>query len=185
MKIAVLVSNDLSFDQRVRKTCQVLVDAGHEVVLVGRLLSDSVPYEGPGSAIRLPLRHTSGVFFYAELQFALWTWLKTADIDAVWSNDLDTLLPALRISRRRNIRIVYDSHEYFTEAAGLTGHPLRRFVWLTIERYCIPKLNKMELHLPVYFIPCRPALSLHVLVVEVYRGLIVLSLGNVCFYLTL
>ena len=143
MKIAVLVSNDLSFDQRVRKTCKVLVDAGHEPILVGRLLSDSEPYDGPGSAIRFPLKHTSGMFFYAELQIALWKWLKTADIDAVWANDLDTLLPAVLISRRRKLRIVYDSHEYFTEAAGLTGRPLRRLVWLTIEKYCIPKLNKM------------------------------------------
>jgi glycosyltransferase involved in cell wall biosynthesis len=143
VKIAVLVSNDLSFDQRVRKTCEVLVDAGHEPILVGRLLSDSQPYEGPGSAIRFPLKHTSGLFFYAELQRTLLKWLKTADVDAVWANDLDTLLPAIIISRRRKLRIVYDSHEFFTEAAGLTGRPLRRLVWLTIEKYCIPKLSKM------------------------------------------
>ncbi|MDA0568713.1 MAG: glycosyltransferase [Bacteroidetes bacterium] len=143
MKIAVLVSNDLSFDQRVRKTCKVFVDAGHEPILVGRLLSDSKPYDGPGSAVRFALKRSSGMFFYAELQWALWKWLKGADIDAVWANDLDTLLPALLVSRRRKLRLVYDSHEYFTEAAGLTGRPLRRWVWLTIERYCIPKLKKM------------------------------------------
>ena len=143
MKIAVLVSNDLSFDQRVRKTCRVLVDAGHEPILVGRLLSDSTPYEGPGSALRFPLKYSSGIFFYAELQWSLWKWLKTADIDAIWANDLDTLFPAVLISRRRKLRIVYDSHEYFTEAAGLTGRPWRRWVWLTIEKYCIPKLKKM------------------------------------------
>ena len=37
MKIAVLVSNDLSFDQRVKKTA-VLEDAGHKIFLVGREL---------------------------------------------------------------------------------------------------------------------------------------------------
>lgn len=143
MKIAVLVSNDLSFDQRVRKTCKVLVDAGHEPILVGRMLSESAPYDGPGSAIRFSLRHSSGVFFYAELQWTLWKWLKTADIDAIWANDLDTLLPAVLVSKSRKLSIVYDSHEYFTEAAGLTGRPLRRRVWLTIEKYCISRLKKM------------------------------------------
>ena len=35
-RIAVLVSNDLTFDQRVRKTCDTLRRAGHEPVLIGR-----------------------------------------------------------------------------------------------------------------------------------------------------
>ena len=58
MKIAVLVSNDLSFDQRVKKTCAVLEDAGHEIFLVGRELENSVSYEGPGTATRLQLKNT-------------------------------------------------------------------------------------------------------------------------------
>jgi glycosyltransferase involved in cell wall biosynthesis len=36
---------------------------------------------------------------------------------------------------------VYDSHEYFTEAAGLTGRRLQKGVWLTIEKFIFPKLK--------------------------------------------
>ena len=39
--------------------------------------------------------------------------------------------------------VVYDSHEFFTEAAGLTNAPLKRLVWLMIEKYTVPKLGQM------------------------------------------
>jgi glycosyltransferase involved in cell wall biosynthesis len=143
MRIAVLVSNDLSFDQRVKKTCRVLEAAGHEVLLVGRELPESVPYEGPGTATRLKLKNKRGVRFYAELQRALIKWLKGVDVDAIWANDLDTLLPAVVVGKKKGIRVVYDSHEFFTEAAGLTDAPLKRWVWLMIEKYTVPKVGSM------------------------------------------
>ena len=143
MKIAVLVSNDLSFDQRVKKTCAVLEDAGHEIFLVGRELENSVSYEGPGTATRLQLKNTRGGKFYAELQMALIKWLKGADVDAIWSNDLDTLYPAVKVGRKRGLPVVYDSHEFFTEAAGLTNAPIKRWVWLMLERMTVPHLGQM------------------------------------------
>ena len=143
MRIAVLVSNDLSFDQRVKKTCRVLEAAGHEVLLVGRELPESVPYEGPGTATRLKLKNKRGVRFYAELQRSLIKWLKGVDVDAIWANDLDTLLPAVVVGKKKGIRVVYDSHEFFTEAAGLTDAALKRLVWLMIEKYTVPKVGSM------------------------------------------
>ena len=143
LKIAVLVSNDLTFDQRVRKTCEVMIAAGHEPILVGRALPESDPYDGPGSAVRFPLFFKSGPLFYTELQISLLKWLGKAEIDRIWANDLDTLLPSIVVGRHRKIPVVYDSHEFFTEAAGLTGKPLRRKIWLFIEKYCISKLDKM------------------------------------------
>ena len=143
MKVAVLVSNDLTFDQRVRKTCEVMIADGHEPILVGREMPDSIPYEGPGTAVRFPLFFKSGPLFYIELQLALLKWLGSADVDRIWANDLDTLLPSVLVGRHRKLPVVYDSHEFFTEAAGLTGKPLKRKIWLLIEKYCIPKLEKM------------------------------------------
>ena len=143
MRIAVLVSNDLSFDQRVKKTCQVLEDAGHEITLIGRELENSVKYEGPGKAIRFKLKNKRGVRFYWELQQSMIKWLKSAEIDAIWSNDLDTLYPAICVGRKRRLPVVYDSHEFFTETAGLTNAPLKRLVWLILEKITIPKLGQM------------------------------------------
>lgn len=143
MRIAVLVSNDLVHDQRVRKTCQVLRDYGLEVVLVGRKLVDSQPIERPYEVVRFSdLRNVRGAKFYAEINMKLYRWLsKRNDIDAIWANDLDTLWPAFAVARRREIPLIYDSHEYFTEAAGLTGRPFPKWVWCQIERRIFPKLK--------------------------------------------
>lgn len=143
MKIAVLVSNDLSFDQRVQKTCRVLESAGHTVHLLGRELANSVPYEGPGTYTRFKLRFNSGILFYVSLQIALYKWLSRNDYDCIWSNDLDTLLPAVLVGGKMGKPVVYDSHEYFTEAAGLTNAPLKRRIWLAVEKMTIPYLGRM------------------------------------------
>lgn len=143
MKIAVLVSNDLSFDQRVQKTCRVLESAGHTVHLLGRELPNSVPYEGPGTSTRFKLKFNSGVLFYAELQMAIYRWLKKNEFDCIWANDLDTLLPAVLAGGRKGVPVVYDSHEYFTEAAGLTQAPIKRRIWLVVEKMTIPYLGRM------------------------------------------
>jgi len=143
MKIAVLVSNDLVFDQRVKKTCDVLIYNGHQPVLVGRELPDSPTYNGPGTSVRFKMNFNTGFMFYAELQRRLINWLKNADIEAIWANDLDTLLPALIVGRKRGLPVVYDSHEFFTEAAGLTGKPFKRWVWLMIEKYTVPRIGRM------------------------------------------
>lgn len=143
MRIAVLVSNDLSFDQRVQKTCRVLESAGHTVHLLGRELPNSVSYDGPGTCTRFKLNFNSGVLFYAELQMAIYRWLMRNEYDCIWSNDLDTLLPAVLAGGRKGVPVIYDSHEYFTEAAGLTHSPLKRRVWLAIEKMTVPYLGQM------------------------------------------
>ena len=140
--IAVWVSNDLTFDQRVKKTCETLDALGWTPVLVGREMPDSKPWQGPWEAHRLRLSAQHGPLFYASLQLQLHAWLRRneREIDAIWCNDLDTLAPALW---RNTLPVVYDSHEYFTEAAGLTGRPIRRAIWLGIERWAMRKLSCM------------------------------------------
>jgi len=62
-------------------------------------------------------------------------------MDGIWANDLDTLLPAFLVSRIRGIPLVYDSHEFFTESAGLTRRRFQRGVWLAVERCLHPRIR--------------------------------------------
>jgi len=140
-RITVLVSNDLNHDQRVLKTCATLAAEGWEPFLIGREMPGSKPLEVPFEALRLRLPFTRGVGFYAGLQLGMLRALFRARTDAVWANDLDTLLPAFLVSRAKGVPLVYDSHEYFTEAAGLTGRPFQRGVWLQLERAIFPRLD--------------------------------------------
>ena len=140
-RIAVLVSNDLNHDQRVLKTCATLEAEGWTPVLIGRQMPESKPLNVPFEARRLQLPFQRGAGFYAALQIGLLRALFRTDINAIWANDLDTLLPAFLVARAKRLPLVYDSHEYFTEAAGLTGRPLQRGVWLMVERAIFPRLK--------------------------------------------
>lgn len=136
----VLVSNDLTFDQRVRKTSATLEELGWRVSVLGRLMPDSkeVPWTHHAKRVRLPFHR--GVGFYSTLQIAFfWKLLWKKEVDVIWANDLDTLLPAHLVGFMRRIPVVYDSHEYFTEAEGLTGRPFQRSVWLALEKWLLPK----------------------------------------------
>ena len=141
-RIAVWVSNDLTFDQRVKKTCETLEAASWTPVLVGREMPHSFPWDGPWEAHRLRLSAYQGPRFYLSLQRELSKWLRAhaSGLDAIWCNDLDTLAPALHHGQ---LPIIYDSHEFFTEAAGLTGRPMRRAIWLALERWAMRKLPCM------------------------------------------
>ena len=140
-RIAVLVSNDLNHDQRVLKTCATLEAEGWKPVLIGREMPKSKPLQVPFEARRMRLPFKRGAGFYAALQLGLFRALLRTDVDAIWANDLDTLLPAFLMARIKGLPLVYDSHEYFTEAAGLTGRPFQRGVWLMVERAIFPRLK--------------------------------------------
>lgn len=139
-RIAVLVSNDLNHDQRVLKTCATLEAEGWEPILIGREMKESRPLKVPFAAHRLRLPFQRGFGFYAFLQVAMLRALFKVQVEAIWANDLDTLLPAFIAARMKGLPLVYDSHEYFTEAAGLTGRPFQRGVWLQLERSIFPRL---------------------------------------------
>uniref|UniRef100_UPI003561D5F7 glycosyltransferase n=1 Tax=Lutibacter sp. TaxID=1925666 RepID=UPI003561D5F7 len=60
--------------------------------------------------------------------------------DILLANDLDTLLPNYLVSKLFNKKIVYDSHELFTEVPELINRPFQQNFWLKIEQFIVPKL---------------------------------------------
>ncbi|MBL6865757.1 MAG: glycosyltransferase [Flavobacteriales bacterium] len=97
----------------------------------------------PHGGKRLSVLFARGFLFYATWQCALLVELLRTRCDAIWANDLDTLLPAFLASKWHGIPLIYDSHEFFTEAAGLTGRPFQRGVWLRLEHWVYPRLKSV------------------------------------------
>ncbi len=142
-KIIVSVTNDLTTDQRVYKVCATLQNSGYEIVLIGRKLPNSITIERSYETIRLENFFNKGFLFYAEYNLRLFFKLLRLNGDIFLSNDLDTLLPNYLVSRLKCKKIVYDSHELFTEVPELNNRPLVRSFWRNLEKSLLPRLQIM------------------------------------------
>ncbi len=142
-KIIISVTNDLVTDQRVKKNCASLQSFGFEITLIGRKQPNSLPINRNYKTIRLRLLFNKGFLFYAEYNLRLFFKLLFFKKDLLLANDLDTLLPNFLISKMFSKKLIYDSHELFTEVPELTSRPLIRNVWLNMERFMLPKLKNV------------------------------------------
>jgi glycosyltransferase involved in cell wall biosynthesis len=143
MQVVVTVSNDLCTDQRVQKVCKSIIDRGHSVMLIGRLLPASLPLNLPYKTKRFKLWFNTGPLFYINLNLRLFIFLLFTRCDAIHSNDLDTLLPSWLVAGMCRKMLVYDTHEYFTGVPELQKRPLVRGVWTFIEGLIFPKLKRV------------------------------------------
>lgn len=140
-RILISVTNDLATDQRVHKVCETLQEFGFDILLIGRKLPNSLPVNRNYKTTRMNLIFNKGFLFYTEYNLRLFLKLLFTKKDILLANDLDTLLPNFLISRIQNTKLVYDSHELFTEVPELINRPKVQSVWLRIEKTILPKLK--------------------------------------------
>lgn len=140
--IILAVINDLAGDQRIHRIASTLSGAGYQVTVVGRLLPSSTPLSHrPYHTHRFKLPVHSGKLFYLIFNIRLFFWLLGQRVDIITSNDLDTLLACYLASSLKRKRLIYDSHELFTEVPELIDRPASRKVWLTLEQWLLPKVK--------------------------------------------
>lgn len=134
-RIVIAVISDLVTDQRVHKVSLSLQQSGYDVVLIGakrRKSRELVPREYPTKRIKMLFQ--KGPLFYAEWNIRLFFKLAFMRADAITANDLDTLPASFIASKIKQCRIVYDTHEYFTEMEELQGRKTVQRIWRWIER---------------------------------------------------
>lgn len=132
----------MNTDQRVHKVCSFIQNQGYDVLLVGRVLKSSQAMEfRTYQTKRFRMLFEKGALFYAWFNFRLFWFLLFHKSAILVSNDLDTLLPNYLVSKLKGKKLVYDSHEYFTEVPELISRPKVKAVWERIERFVFPKLK--------------------------------------------
>lgn len=140
-KIIVSVISDLVTDQRVQKECNTLHKIGYQVLLIGRksdrhFVLKHLPYK----TIRFQNLFAKGPLMYLVFNVQLFVYLLFVKADILWSNDLDTLLPNFLISQLKKSKLIYDSHEYFTE--GVYKKSSKK-IWEMLEQKLFPRLKNV------------------------------------------
>lgn len=141
-KIYFTVTNDLVYDQRMKRICTSLAENGFDVVLVGRTLRHSPALKKEKyKQERLQCWFNKGKLFYIEYNFRLFLLLLSRKMDAICAIDLDTITPCFFISRLKNIPRIYDAHELFTGLKEVVTRPTIKKIWNRIERSTVPKFK--------------------------------------------
>jgi len=141
-RVLMAVTNDLVSDNRVHKIAVTLMDMGFDVTLAGRdYPSGKIRLERPYHIRRFSLWFNKGPQFYANYNIRLFFYLLAHRFDVVVSNDLDTLPACFYASRLTGRKLVYDSHEYFTEVPELINRPRVKRFWEKIEKRILPRLT--------------------------------------------
>ncbi len=140
-KIIISVTNDLISDNRVHKVATSLQQAGFDVLLVGSKLKNSPKLTRKYATKRIKLIFGKSFLFYAEFNLKLFLYLFFHKTDILLSNDLDTLLANFLVSKLKKKKIIYDSHELYTEVPELINRPKVQKIWLKIEGFCLPEIK--------------------------------------------
>ncbi len=171
-RVYISVINDIATDQRVNRVAGLLLDSGLEVICIGRRLRNSPSMADSGfRAVRFKMIFNKGPLFYACFNMRLLTWLLFAPAPVLLiANDLDTLPANYLAGKFRKVKLIYDSHEFFTQVPELINRHTTQKIWIWIERSIVPRLDYAvtvsypiaELYRRLYGIPFKVVRNLPV-----------------------
>jgi glycosyltransferase involved in cell wall biosynthesis len=141
-RIIFTVTNDLVYDQRMKRICTSVANAGYDVVLVGRTFKKAPQLlHATYTQKRIACWFGKSVFFYIEYNIRLFFYLLFQKCDCICAIDLDTILPVLFVSKIKQTKRVYDAHELFCEMEEIARRPKVYKVWKAIEKYAVPQFK--------------------------------------------
>lgn len=142
-RVYISVINDLVSDQRVQRHASLLADQGMEVNCIGRRQKLSPEIAGKSFKVsRFRMVVNRGPMFYFFFNIRLFFKLLFAPHPSLLiANDLDTLPATYMAARIRKVKLIYDSHEFFTQVPELINRKRTQSIWKWIERRLIPRLE--------------------------------------------
>jgi glycosyltransferase involved in cell wall biosynthesis len=145
-----VVHSDYVHDRRVKNQATALRDEGFHVTVLctgTRTSSNQEPIEhtiidGVECVIhRFPQQNGKRRFW--TMMKGFYKSLKSVDADIYHAHDLDTLIPTAIIASQKNARLVYDSHELYTESVHVAHRWFTKLLWRSLELLYIGKADEV------------------------------------------
>ncbi|SHF07907.1 glycosyltransferase [Chryseobacterium takakiae] len=143
-KIIISAFSNLNTDQRIEKVCKTIHDNGYSIELIGNTWAGSEKLSRSYPVSRIQLISNSLKTAYFEFNWKLyWELKKKADKETIlYANDLDALLPNYLIAKQKQIPLIFDSHEIFSEMPAIQGKMSQK-LWRYVEKSILPNLRFM------------------------------------------
>lgn len=151
IKICDVVRNSVWHDPRVIKQIDEYYNYGFDLYVVGEEDSryDEEEINKLKGIVKIVKKdkykksHNKFTFFLKELYTykSLYKALVECNPHIIHANDLNALLPAYFAAKKIKCKIVYDTHEIFTENIGIATSFLWRTFWKVVERHIIKKVD--------------------------------------------
>jgi len=127
--IVCVVTNDITYDRRMIRTCDTLAKEGKKVLIIGREIPGRSYHDNfLFDTYRLICEKNSGPLFYKEILDRAHRHLKRISYTDLLLTDYDTILLA-RLQRGKARRIYLDLHEYFEHTPELSGNQIKKSIW--------------------------------------------------------
>ena len=148
-----VVFNNVKYDSRVRKEAIALYEAGYKITIIGikeekndenSLITDNIEVILIKllSKNLLPKNPFGWFVKYFEYIIRLGFKLNKINFSFLHAHNLEALVASYIVTLFKKIKVVYDSHELFTEMAG-NRPKLVNFFWKIAERKLLKKVNKV------------------------------------------
>ena len=148
--ILMLVLNNVWIDSRVKREAQALTLKGIQVEIWGiqnsendeqvMSINDSKVFLFHLGTKKLPGNFFSWLIKYMELIFKVITKYRKNKFDIIHAHNLEMLLIGYLASRFNKAKLIYDSHELFTEMSGKSDNIINK-IWRKIEHYLLQRVD--------------------------------------------
>lgn len=141
MKIGIFSTSKIATDQRIQKVSNTLSANGYSVTIYCRK-HNKIGYKSENIKIKfINTIFDKGPLFYLQYNIQIFFKILFSRFDIIYCNDLDTLTGCALGSAMRNKKLIYDSHELFTEVPELVNRSLIKLIWRIQEKVFIRKAN--------------------------------------------
>jgi glycosyltransferase involved in cell wall biosynthesis len=142
VKIIIATISDIQYQQPLIRMATSLANNGFDILMVGRKLPNSQPLPKYNfNCKRFNVWFSKGKLQYLEFNLRLFIYLLFKRATIVTAVDLDTALAVYAATAIKGTKRVYDAREYFTELYEVVRRPKVQRIWLTLERYLMPKFK--------------------------------------------
>ncbi|MEO6189382.1 MAG: glycosyltransferase [Saprospiraceae bacterium] len=146
LKICILTTSDLFYDQRMLRIIQSLIDANFTVICYSLNKSNKQVKINNLKNSQISTLFKSSWLFYAEYNFKLLVNLLFQKVDIIYSVDADTLLAGSIAKKLKFSKLIYDAHEFFEESPEIINKLFIKKVWSKITQFGV---NSADLCLTV------------------------------------